>query len=149
VCSSGNYVLCDGSGRIADVELTSEGFALQEDESAGFLAHANHFLCAPYACAAAEAASVADSFLRQRRIRELLTALPDAVTAEHLKSVLADHEGHPTSICRHPHDGADHPSVSARGRTTASLIAEPAKGLLHVSRGNPCQNGYATYRLAR
>jgi hypothetical protein len=37
--------------------------------------------------------------------------------------------------------------VSVRGRTTASLIAEPEKGLLHVSRGNPCQNRYESYRL--
>ena len=32
VCSSGNYVLCDGAGHIADVELTPEGFTLLEDQ---------------------------------------------------------------------------------------------------------------------
>jgi isopenicillin-N N-acyltransferase like protein len=69
------------------------------------------------------------------------------VTVEDLKRFLADHEGQPPSICRHPHDGPEHPSVSARGRTIASLIAEPAAGRLHVSRGNPCQAAYATYRL--
>jgi len=147
VCSSGNYVLCDGTGRIADVELTPEGFALLEDEGEGFIGHSNHFVCGPYSCPATDQASVPDSFPRFTRMRELLAERFGRLTVEDLKRSLADHEGHPTSICRHPHSGPDHPSVSARGRTTASLIAEPTSGQLHVSRGNPCQSGYTTYRL--
>jgi isopenicillin-N N-acyltransferase-like protein len=147
VCSSGNYVLCDGSGRIADVELTPEGFALLEDRGEGFLAHSNHFLCGPYACPATDAASVPDSFPRLDRMRGLLRGGFGHLTVEDLKRFLADHEGQPTSVCRHPHGGPDHPSVSARGRTTASLIAEPAAGRLHVSRGNPCLAAYTAYDL--
>jgi isopenicillin-N N-acyltransferase-like protein len=147
VCSSGNYVLCDGGGAIADVELTPEGFTVLEDEGAGFLVHTNHFLRAPHACARADAASVPDSFPRLERIRELMAAHAGTLTVEDLRGVLADHAGYPTSICRHPHGGADHPSVPARGRTAASLIAEPAKGTLHVSRGNPCRNHHQAYQL--
>src|SRR5262249_19342036 len=147
VCSSGNYVLCDGKGRIADVELTPEGYALLEDQGEGFIAHSNHFVCGPYACAANDAVSVPDSFPRLARMRELLAARFGHLTVEDLKRFLSDHAGAPTSICRHSHDGPDHPSVSARGRTTASLIAEPAAGRLHVSRGNPCQAAYRTYDL--
>lgn len=148
VCSSGNYVLCDGAGRTADVELTPEGFALLEDRGGGLLAHSNHFLCPPYACAGTDAASVPDSFARLTRMRQLLEGRLGHLTVADLKGFLADHEGEPTSICRHPHDGPDHASVSARGRTVASLIAEPAAGRLHVARGNPCQAAYATYELA-
>jgi len=147
VCFSGNYVLCDGAGRIADVELTPDGFALMEYQREGFLAHSNHFVCGPYACPETDRASVPDSFPRFTRMHELLASRAGRLTVEDLWHFLADHEGHPTSICRHPHDGPDHPSVSARGRTTASLIAEPASGLLHVCRGNPCQSSYETYRL--
>jgi isopenicillin-N N-acyltransferase-like protein len=147
VCSSGNYVLCDGAGRIADVELTSEGVALMEDEDEGFLAHSNHFLCGPHACPANEAASVPDSFPRLSRMRQLIAGRFGQLTVEDLKQFLADHDGEPTSICRHPHDGPDHASVSARGRTVASLIAEPAEGRLHITRGNPCEGPYTTYRL--
>src|SRR5262245_39133023 len=43
VCSNGNYVLCDGAGRIADVELSTDGFALIED-GGGFIAHSNHYV---------------------------------------------------------------------------------------------------------
>jgi isopenicillin-N N-acyltransferase-like protein len=147
VCSSGNYVLCDGEGQIADAELTPNGFALLPEAGAGFLVHSNHFLCGPYACPATDAAGVPDSFPRLRRIRELVAGKFGGLTVEALKLILSDHDGYPTSICRHPHGGPDHPSVSAKGRTTASLIAEPAAGRLHVSCGNPCQNAYATYHL--
>ena len=61
--------------------------------------------------------------------------------------MLSDHEGRPTGICRHPHDGPDDPVLPASGRTVASLIAEPDRGTLHVARGNPCETKYATYGL--
>jgi isopenicillin-N N-acyltransferase-like protein len=147
VCSSGNYVLCDGTGRIADIELTPDGFALLDDQGEGFIAHSNHFICSPYACQATDEASVPDSADRLTRMRTLLAGRVGKMTVEDVKTFLADHERAPTSICRHPHDGPDHPSVSARGRTVASLIAEPAVGRMHISRGNPCCAGYTTYKL--
>ncbi len=147
VCSNGNYVLCDGAGAIADVELTAEGFEVVEDGGRDYLVHANHFLGKTHASKANHAASVPDSFPRQQRLQELVADKNGRLTVADLQGFLADHQGHPTSICRHPHAGANHPSVSARGRTTASLIAEPAAGRLHVSRGNPCQAKYATYQL--
>jgi isopenicillin-N N-acyltransferase-like protein len=147
VCSSGNYVLCDGEGRIADIELTPDGFAFLEDRGEGFIAHSNHFVCSPYACPASHAASVPDSFPRLTRLHNLIAGHFGRLTVDDLKAFLADHEGAPTSICRHPHAGEDHPSVSRRGRTVASLIAEPAEGCLHISRGNPCVTAYTTYKL--
>lgn len=148
VCSSGNYVLCDGMGRIADVELTPAGLALLDDQGEGFIAHSNHFVGAAFACRATDTASVPDSRPRLTRMRTLLAERFGKLTVEDLKTFLADHDGAPTSICRHPHDGPDHSSVSSRGRTVASLIAEPATGRLHISRGNPCLAGYTTYALA-
>lgn len=147
VCSSGNYVLCDGQGNIADVELTPEGFEVIHDDGAGFIGHSNHFVCGAHACEANFKASVPDSFPRLERIRSLIAERFGAITVEDMKRMLADHSGAPTSICRHPHDGPDHPSVSARGRTVASMIAEPACGRFHVSRGNPCDTSYVTYQI--
>lgn len=146
VCSHGNYVLCDRTD-IADVELTSEGFEILRDPGTGFLAHANHFLCGPHACPANHVLSLKDSFSRQTRIDELITARFGRITVEDMKQILADHAGYPTSICRHPNDGPDHPSVSARGKTTCSMIAEPAAGRFHVARGNPCKAEFRTYQL--
>ena len=147
VCSNGNYVLCDADGKIADIELTPSGFEVIEDSAAGFITHTNHYLCGSNACQANFDLSVPDSFPRLARMRELVSSKLGAITVEDVKSFLADHRGHPTSICRHPHDGPDHASVSARGKTTASIIAEPATGRFHVARGNPCRAEYVTYEL--
>lgn len=147
VCSNGNYVLCDGDGQIADVELTPDGFEVIEDRGDGFIVHTNHYLCGVHACMANYEQSVSDSFPRLDRIRELVSQKFGSITVDDLKGFLADHSGFPTGICRHPHDGPDHPSVSARGRTVASLIAEPATGRFHVCRGNPCESDYVTFAL--
>lgn len=147
VCSNGNYVLCDRDGRIADVELTPDGFEVIEDRGDGFITHTNHYLCGVHACAANYDQSVGDSFPRLDRFRKLVSSKFGSITFDDLKGFLADHSGFPTGICRHPHDGPDHPSVSARGRTVASLIAEPATGRFHVCRGNPCESDYVTFEL--
>lgn len=147
VCSNGNYVLCDGEGRILDIELTSEGFQTIDADGCGFITHTNHFLCGPHARAANDQASLPDSFPRHERMRQLVSDKFGTISVDDMKRFLADHDGFPTSICRHPHDGPDHPSVSARGLTAASLIAEPEAGRMHVSRGNPCTEGYEMYRL--
>jgi isopenicillin-N N-acyltransferase-like protein len=117
------------------------------DDGSGFLAHSNHYLCGAHACAENFARSLADSFPRLRRMQEHLQSRLGRLTVDDLKRFLSDHAGHPTSICRHPHSGPDDPVLPSSGRTVASLIAEPDRGLLHVSRGNPCETAYATYRL--
>ena len=147
VCSNGNYVLCDGKGTIADVELTPEGYSILEDNGDGFLCHTNHYLCQPHSCTANDAVSIPDSFPRLNRMREMIRTKFGKITVDDMKQMLSDHQNHPTSICRHPHQGPDHPSVSARGKTAASLIAEPANGRIHVSRGNPCEVDYRIYNL--
>jgi hypothetical protein len=37
--------------------------------------------------------------------------------------------------------------LPSTGKTAAALIAEPVRGLLHITRGNPCTAPFATYRL--
>jgi isopenicillin-N N-acyltransferase-like protein len=147
VCSNGNYVLCDGAGQIADVELTSAGPHEIDDGGAGFIAHSNHFLCAPHACRENFNKGLADSFPRLERMRQLIAGKFGTIALDDVRGFLSDHAGHPVSICRHPHDGPDHAMLESAGKTAASLIAEPAKGLLHVSRGNPCTEPFTTYRM--
>jgi isopenicillin-N N-acyltransferase-like protein len=146
VCSNGNYVLCDGNGAIADVELTTSG-PIEIPDDGGIIAHSNHYLCGAHACTANFSRSLPDSFPRLERMRQLLHAHRGRLSVGDLKTMLSDHEGHPTGICRHPHDGPDDPVLPASGRTMASLIAEPDRGRLHVARGNPCEGGYVTYCL--
>ena len=148
VSSNGNYVLCDGQGNILDVELTSQGPLTIEDAGDGFLAHSNHFLCAPHNCQANFDISLPDSFPRLDRIRRLIAAKFGTLTPEDMQSILADHEAHPVSICRHPHDGHGDDILPASGRTVAAMVAEPNRGRFHLCCGNPCEQPFVEFRLS-
>ncbi len=151
VCSNGNYVLCDGRDSIADVELTSDGPFLVEARLGSFVAHSNHFLCAPHACQANFEKSLPDSFPRLARMEEMIAGKFGSITVADMKAFLSDHSGAPVGICRHPHEGPENSEwnaiLPASGKTAASLIAEPARGLLHVARGNPCTSEFTTYHI--
>ncbi|MBI3862053.1 MAG: hypothetical protein HY290_09170 [Planctomycetia bacterium] len=147
VCSNGNYVICDGTGRIADVELTSEGPFEIGDGGAGFISHSNHYLCAPHACRENFDKSLSDSFPRLERMRQMIGEKFGTITVDDVRGFLSDHSGHPLSICRHPHDGPGDAILPNTGKTVAALIAEPARGVLHVARGNPCHVPFARYSL--
>lgn len=148
VCSNGNYVLCDGKGEILDVELTSAGPHLIEEQGTGFIAHSNHYLCAPYACSENFAQSLPDSFPRLERMQELIGAKFGSITLADVQQFLSDHSGFPIGICRHPHDGYGDSILPNTGKTVAAIIAEPAQGRLHVACGNPCERPFATHGLA-
>jgi isopenicillin-N N-acyltransferase-like protein len=142
LASNKNYVMCDGSGAILDVETTTAGPELLKDKGAGFLAHGNHFVCGKYANKETEAALVVDSRKRFDRIHELIRADFSSLTVDRMKAHLSDHSGHPTSICRH----AETPGAGSM-RTVASMIAEPAARRMHVALGNPCNSRYVTYSM--
>lgn len=149
VCSSGNYVLCDGTGAILDIELTADGPSEITDNGDGFIAHSNHFLCSPYACPENDAASLPDSFPRLDRIRNLISQQNGLHDVHSMKAILADHDGHPVSICRHPHGGHGNDILPNSGCTVAAIIAEPAQGKFHIASGNPCETPFFEYRLSR
>ena len=135
LASNANYVLCDGQGKIADMEATTAGPHLLPDLGAGFFAHTNHYLCSQYATSENFKQSWADSFPRLQRINSLIQSRYGSIGVDDLKEFLKDHSGYPTSICRH--DG--------NSRTVASIIAEPALRRMHVAVGNPCQHRFVTY----
>ncbi|MGE3316141.1 MAG: C45 family autoproteolytic acyltransferase/hydrolase [Planctomycetaceae bacterium] len=161
VCSNGNYVLCEGSGNILDVELTSDGPNLIDDDGAGFIAHSNHFLCAAHACEENFAQGLPDSFPRLERMRSLIRAKFGSITVDDMKAMLSDHAGHPTSICRHAERSIEdaqtgmsvlpkqkaNPMLGPEGKTVAALIAEPSRGVLHVVKGNPCEHPFVAYPM--
>ena len=147
LASNGNYVLCDGDGAILDVEATTSGPELIEAGGAGYIAHANHFLAPRYATASNHRQSVADSFSRQQRIDSLIRERYGTITVDDLKEILRDDDDHPTAICRHSQSTNLDDGFELAGRTVAALIAEPANGKLHVTRGNPCENSFTCYSL--
>lgn len=146
VCSNGNYMLADGSGAILDVELTSDGPFVPELQDR-FLVHSNHFLCSEFACDANWQHSLKDSFPRLDRMRALLDSKFGSISLVDMQQFLADHDGHPVSICRHSHTGPEGPMLGPSGKTVVALIAEPEQRRMHVALGNPCENPFVTYSV--
>jgi isopenicillin-N N-acyltransferase-like protein len=149
VASSGNYMLCDASGAIADIEVTPRGATEIARPVTGFLAHANHFLCGEHACEANWQKSLPDSHPRQLRADAFLAERAGTFCLDDAKQLLADHTGHPVSICRHPHSGVGDSILPSSGRTVAGLIAEPQLGRFHVCSGNPCEREFVAFDLNR
>ncbi len=137
LASSANYVLCDGSGAILDVEITTSGPRMLRDDGAGFLAHTNHFLAPPYNTRENYAKGWQDSQPRLDRMNSLIRTRFGAIAVDDLKAFLSDHSGRPTSICRHDGDS----------RTVAAIVAEPAARRMHVTAGNPCESRLVTYSM--
>ena len=78
---------------------------------------------------------------RAGRPRELLAAQRGRLTVGGAFAAMSDHERHPRGICRH--EVGDIPD----GATTAAVVAEPARGRLHVVRGRPCCNTPVTHTI--
>lgn len=104
--------------------------------------HTNH-------CLHRELTSINDRFpdliqsrARQRRIDDL-TSETATLDVESIQRILADHDDFPHSICRHPNNDA----ATGHWQTTFSVIIEPSRRQMHVSRGTPCNHPYETYVL--
>jgi len=127
----------------ADLEVTVDGVRVLRDEGTGIVTHTNHCLHPDLLDINGEFPELIQSYARKSRIDLLLSASTGSLTLEHLKGALADHEGHPGSICRHPNGDP----VLGFWRSVFSIVMEPEAGLMHVTRGNPCSAPFETYRL--
>jgi isopenicillin-N N-acyltransferase-like protein len=136
VCSAANMVLCDGQGNIADAELRPEAIALFQDDHPDYRLHTNHYMTSQFM--PFETDSIPDSRPRLARMRALIKQRWGSITAETLKTILADHVGDPGGICRHGAGG---------WHSISGYIAEPAKGLLHVRQGYGCSGEWRTYEV--
>ena len=135
-CSAANAVICDGEGKIGDVEIRPEGIAPFDDEHSDCRLHTNHYLTSPFANY--ETHSLPDSCPRLDRIRVLIRENWGKITVETMKRILADHHGDPGGICRHGEQNM---------HSISGYIAEPAKKVLHVRRGHGCLGTWQTYSV--
>jgi len=127
----------------ADLEVTLDDVRVLSGED-GRITHANH-------CKHPELLAVNDAFPeliesypRQRQIDKLLSAAGAPEGLDAVKMALQDHEGHPRSICRHPNGDPQ----TGYWQTVFSVIIEPDRRRMHVSRGTPCEHPYETYELS-
>jgi isopenicillin-N N-acyltransferase-like protein len=139
----------------ANLEVTLDGVRVLTGDGSGTVTHTNH-------CRHPDFVPINDSFpeliqshARQRRIDSLLgsstggAAMTGAVTESpggplgDLQTALRDHQGYPRSICRHIND--DQPT--GFWQTVFSVIIEPERQQMHITRGTPCSHSYETYSM--
>ncbi|QDV15772.1 Acyl-coenzyme A:6-aminopenicillanic acid acyl-transferase [Gimesia panareensis] len=127
----------------ADLEVTIDSVQVLRPEGTSWITHTNHCLH-PELCQYNEQfPELIGSHPRKARIDELLQASSADPGVEEIKAALRDHQGHPRSICRHVNDDPDH----GYWQTVFSVIIEPEKQRMHVSRGTPCSAEYEVYQL--
>jgi hypothetical protein len=70
----------------------------------------------------------------------MLASQPEeAVTASTMREMLADHQGAPDSICRHPAGASD------TSKTVFWCVADVTQGRITFGRGNPCDSQAQVY----
>jgi hypothetical protein len=140
-CDMGSHAaIADMHGGIVGMEITAKRLAFLKPRG-GLYTHANA-ICGWAGGAKDERSDPHfqrdNSLLRQERMRSRLEAHGRRLTAALAFAAMADHEGHPHGICRH---------AGPQSSTTAAVVVEPARGLLHACRGRPCENFPQTFSL--
>ena len=124
----------------ADMEVTIDDVHVLQDEGRGILVHTNHCLHPELEHNNQKFPELIQSRPRKARAEELLRR---AQAQNSLEQLLADHQEHPRSICRHTNDDPVH----GFWKTVFSVIIEPDRRLLRLSRGNPCCHPFEAYHL--
>jgi isopenicillin-N N-acyltransferase-like protein len=136
-----HVVVADQRGGIVGIEAGRGGVAYLRP-ARGIYAHANAIVSdGPLRKTEKDNAPFtrADSLHRANRLTERLQREHGRLTAKLAYNALCDHDGYPLSVCRHQ---------SPEAQTVAAVIAEPTRGLLHVTRGAPCRHWPETFSLA-
>jgi isopenicillin-N N-acyltransferase-like protein len=139
----GYYHLADAGGNLLGIESIYDRYAILDPEN-GLLVHANHYETQDYAENDGARAFITDSFQRAPRLRRLMGEHQGSLTPEIMMALLADHDGHPNSICRHV-DRAKPPEFASMSK--ASFIMLPAERKMYICAGPPCENTYKEYAL--
>lgn len=140
--SNYNHVLVDRDGRVVNLEGSATDAEVTTTDGRGHLVHTNHYVCKRMLRYEGDPTYAVRSARRYQRAADLLhSAEPGSLAAADLRAFLADHEGAPDSICRHPED---FPGLSTSA-TTFWWVADLTAMALSYGRGNPCDSIEQTY----
>ena len=137
------YHLADAAGSLRGIESVYDGCTILEPRQ-GMLVHANHYETRDYAKNDGARTFITDSFQRAPRLRRLMAQHHGALTPEIMMMLLADHQGHPNSICRHV-DATKPPELASMSK--AAFIMLPAQRKMYFCAGPPCEGQYREYKL--
>lgn len=140
-----NYLFTDSRGDIIGVETTTDDMDIQIPER-GMMTHANYFKAERFKSADMAPLLLSDSYIRAPRLFQLMERHHGKISAETMKELLQDHNGHPGSICRHPNPQAPLP-IAQMMKTVVSIISSPKAQKASIALGNPCENEYIDYFL--
>lgn len=134
--SSYNNVIADGSGEVYSMEGSAtdmEAIYIKDD----VMAHANHYVAPSMRRFERDRSVIANSIIRHNRAEYLLRRHYGKLTPELLQTLLADHAGYPTSICKH----------GTETQTVFSIILQVETLKAWIGRGHPCETAYIEYQL--
>ncbi|HEY5728674.1 MAG TPA: C45 family peptidase [Anaerolineales bacterium] len=134
--SSYNNVIADGSGEIYSMEGSAtdlEAIYIKVD----VMAHANHYVAPSMRRFERDRGVIANSIIRHNRADYLLRQNYGKLTPELFKTLLADHAGYPTSICKH----------GTETHTVFSIIIQVETLKAWIGRGHACETEYIEYQL--
>ena len=134
--SSYNNVIADASGEVYSMEGSAtdcEAIYIRED----VMAHANHYTAPAMRRFELDPSANANSIIRHNRAEYLLRQNFGKLTPELFRTLLADHAGYPTSICKH----------GLQTQTVFSIIIQLEQLRAWIGRGHPCETEYVEYQL--
>lgn len=137
----GYYHLADINGHMSGIESIHNDFEILYPDR-DMLLHSNHYITERFKVVDTAPQLQPDSYHRLDRIRSLMNQHYGQLNVEIVMKVLADHEHHPNSICRHVDPIAPIPSI-----TLASFIMIPSEGVIYIAAGNPCEYEYVRYEF--
>ena len=127
----------------ADLEVSIDDVHVLRPNGRGWLTHTNHCLHPALTPNNDVFPELIQSHARKRRIDQLAVASDKEMNIDAVKSILSDHDDHPTSICRHSNTDP----ILGFWETVFSIIIEPNERRMYVSRGTPCDHPYETYLM--
>jgi len=135
----GYYHLADANGQMYGIESIHNDFEIIYPEK-DMLLHSNNYITERFKAGDTASVFQPDSYHRLDKIRSFMNQHYGRINPETAMEILADHDHHPYSICRHID-----PSVPISSTTLASVIMVPAEGAVYIACGNPCEHEYVRY----
>ena len=134
-----NYVLASTDGAF-DLETSRSQVSLQSLEQV--LTHSNHYMAGTMRALDRGGELLPDTYRRAGRLEILLASGDAADDPMAAVEALADHQGWPTSICRHSIGQED------QMETLGAVVAVPDQLKLYVTDGSPCSRSVLSYSLS-
>jgi isopenicillin-N N-acyltransferase-like protein len=136
---SANFLMgkANGEAEVVNIESAPET-ACRLQAAGGILVHANHFVDpAVLGVSQPLAEEKTSTYQREARMVRMLDGgrASRALDRDRMMAMLADHTGHPDSVCRHPNP---HLPEEERVETVVSVLQDLTARRMYVAAGTPC-----------